>query len=81
VDRVDHEPQRRIDNGARLLGVEVCHQLGRTLDIGKQGGDCLALALDCFGPPKGFSADFSRQHFYIFQPKLFLPKFFFQNWG
>jgi hypothetical protein len=33
--RIDHEPQSRIDNGACLLGVEVRHQLQRTLDVGK----------------------------------------------
>jgi len=27
MDGVHHQPQRRIDNGARLLGVEVLHQL------------------------------------------------------
>ena len=36
------ELQRR----ARLLGVEVLHQLHRALDVGEQCGDGLALALD-----------------------------------
>jgi hypothetical protein len=35
MDRVDHQLQRGIDNGARLLGVEVLHQLHRALDVGK----------------------------------------------
>ena len=45
MDRVDHQPQRRIDNRARLLGVEVLHQLHRALDVGEQRRDRLALAL------------------------------------
>jgi len=42
--RIDHQPQRRIDNRARLLGVELRHQLGRALDIGEQRRDHFALA-------------------------------------
>ena len=44
MDRVDHQLQRRIDNRARLFRVEVAHQFGRTLDVGEQRGDGLALA-------------------------------------
>jgi hypothetical protein len=35
VHRVDHQLQRRIDDRSRLLGVEVLHQLHRTLDVGE----------------------------------------------
>ena len=45
MDRVDHQLQRRIDDRARLLGVEVLHQLHRALDVGEQRRDRLALAL------------------------------------
>jgi hypothetical protein len=48
MHRVDHQLQRRIDNRAGLLGVEVLHQLHRTLDVGEQGGDGLALAFNSF---------------------------------
>src|SRR5215470_14830509 len=44
--RLDHQLQRRIDNRARLLRVELFHQLGRALDIGEQRCDRLALAID-----------------------------------
>jgi hypothetical protein len=44
--RVDHQLERRIDDRARLLRVEVLHQLGRALDIREQSGDRLALAVD-----------------------------------
>jgi hypothetical protein len=43
--RVDHQLQGRIDNGARLFGVEVLHQLGRALDVGEQRRNCLPLPL------------------------------------
>ena len=46
MDRVHHQLERGIDNRARLLGVEVLDQLHRTLDVGEQRGDGLALALD-----------------------------------
>ena len=49
MDRVDHQLERRIDDRARLLGVEVLHQLGRALDVGEQRGDRLALAVEFFG--------------------------------
>src|SRR5262249_4794064 len=39
-----HEPQRRIDDCSRLLGVEeLLHQLHRALDVGKQRRHRLAL--------------------------------------
>src|SRR5258708_37374970 len=44
----DHQLQRRIDDRARLFGVEVLHQLGRTLDVGEQRRHRLALALEIF---------------------------------
>ncbi len=43
---VDHQAQCRIDNRASFLGVEVLLQLGRSLDIGKQRSDGLALAFE-----------------------------------
>jgi hypothetical protein len=45
MHRVDHQLQRRIDYRARLLGVEVLHQLHRALDVGEQSGDGLALTV------------------------------------
>ena len=45
ADRVDHQLQRGIDNRARFFGVEVLLQLGRSLDVGEQRGDRLALAV------------------------------------
>ena len=45
--RVDHQPERRIDNRARLFRIEVLHQLGRALDVGEQRRHRLALPLDC----------------------------------
>src|SRR5580692_379465 len=39
---VDHQRQRGINDRARLLRVEALHQLSRTLDVGKQGGDSFA---------------------------------------
>ncbi len=45
MDRVDHQLQRRIDDRARRLRVEVLHQFRRALDVGEQRGDRLALAL------------------------------------
>jgi len=41
----DHQLERWVDNGARLFGVEILHQLHGALDIGEQRGDCLALTL------------------------------------
>src|SRR5262250_1606922 len=46
MDGVDHQLQRRIDNGAGVLRVEVLDQLHRALDIGEQRGDGFALALE-----------------------------------
>jgi len=48
MDRVDHQPQRGINERARLLRIEVLHQFHRALDIGKQPRDGLALALGNF---------------------------------
>jgi hypothetical protein len=35
VHRVHHQLQHRVDEGHRLLRVEVTHQFSRTLDIGE----------------------------------------------
>jgi hypothetical protein len=45
MHRVHHQLERRIDDGARLLGIEVLHQLHRAFDIREERGDRLALAL------------------------------------
>jgi hypothetical protein len=50
MDCVDHQLERGVDNRARLFGVEIRHQLGRTLDVGEQRGDRLALTIDCLAP-------------------------------
>ena len=56
MDRFDHQLERRIDDRARFLGIEVLHQLGRALDVGEQRGDRLALALEIFrGGRLGYS--------------------------
>ena len=44
MHRVDHQLQRRIDNRPRLFRIEPLHQVHRSLDIGKQRRDGLALA-------------------------------------
>jgi hypothetical protein len=43
---VDRQLERRIDDGACFLRVEVLHQFGRAFDVGEQRGDRLALAVD-----------------------------------
>ena len=48
ADRVDHQLERRIDDRARLFGIEVLFEFGRALDIGEQRGDRLALAFEVF---------------------------------
>ena len=45
---VDHQLQRRIDDGARLFGIEILHQIHRTLDVGEQRRDRLAIAVPHF---------------------------------
>jgi hypothetical protein len=47
MHRRHHNLQHRIDDRARLLGIEIAHQLRRTLDVGEQRRDRLALAVDC----------------------------------
>ena len=42
---IDHYFQGRVDDRAGFLGIEVLLQVGRTLDIGEQSRDGLALAL------------------------------------
>ena len=49
MHRRHHKLQHRIDDRARLLGIEVAHQLGRALDVGEQRGDRLALAFKSIG--------------------------------
>jgi hypothetical protein len=44
MDRVDHQLERGIDDGASLFGVEIAHQLGGALDVREQRSDRLALA-------------------------------------
>src|ERR1700730_13634407 len=43
MDRVDHQAQSRIDDRARLLWIQLLHQIHRTLDVGEEGGHRLAL--------------------------------------
>ena len=43
--RIHHEFKCRIDDSSRLLRVEVLHQVHRSLDVGEQCSDRLALAL------------------------------------
>jgi hypothetical protein len=45
VHGVHHELECRIDDRARLLGVEPFHHLDRALDIGEEGGDRFPLAV------------------------------------
>ena len=47
-NRPHHQLQRRLDDGARLLRVEVFDQLHRTLDVSEQDRDHLALTGDEF---------------------------------
>jgi hypothetical protein len=49
ADRVDHQLESRIDDCARLFGIEVLLKLGRALDVGEERGDGFALAFDIFG--------------------------------
>jgi hypothetical protein len=46
MHRLHHKLQNRVDDRARLLGIEIAHQLRRALDVGEQSGDGLALALE-----------------------------------
>ena len=48
MHRLHHKLQHRVDDRARLLGIEIAHQLRRALDVGEQRGDRLALALRTF---------------------------------
>jgi hypothetical protein len=45
MHRLHHKLQHRVDDCARLLGIEIAHQLGRALDVGEQGSDRLKLTL------------------------------------
>jgi hypothetical protein len=47
VDGVHHQLKCRIDDGARLLGVEPFRHLDRALDVRKEGGDRFPLAVLC----------------------------------
>ena len=50
ANRVDHQLERWIDNRARLFRIEILLKLSRSLDVGEQCGDRLALAVggECF---------------------------------
>jgi hypothetical protein len=48
MDHLDHQLQRRIDNRAGLFRIEIAHQRGRTLNVGKQRRHRLALAFGHF---------------------------------
>src|SRR5260370_6803623 len=43
--RVDHQLERRIDDRAGLLGIEVAHKFGRTLDVREQRRHRLTLTV------------------------------------
>jgi hypothetical protein len=45
VDGLHHPFENRVEELARLLGVPVSEELHRTLEVGEQHGDLLALAL------------------------------------
>src|SRR5215510_3490579 len=47
VDCIHHELQSRVDNRAGLFGIEPFDERRRALEIGKQRGDGLALAISC----------------------------------
>src|SRR5580704_16917503 len=49
ADRVDHQAKCRIDNRARFFGIEILLQLSRSLDVGKQRRNGLALTFNVFG--------------------------------
>ncbi|HEY6418440.1 MAG TPA: hypothetical protein VIX59_05495 [Candidatus Binataceae bacterium] len=49
MHRRHHQLEGGIDDGAGFLGVEVLLQFGGALDVGKQRGDCLALAVELAG--------------------------------
>jgi len=42
---VDRQLEYRVDDRSRLLGVDVFHELGGTLDVGEQSGHRLTLAV------------------------------------
>ncbi len=48
MNGVVHKPQCGVDDRASIFGIEVLHQLGRALDVGKQRRHHLALALRHF---------------------------------
>jgi hypothetical protein len=58
--RLDHQSQRRIDDRARLFGIEVFHQFGRTLDVREQRRHRLAFTLDYLRIRRGL-ADSDRR--------------------
>ena len=45
MHRIHHQLQGWIDNGARFFGIKVGDEIGRTFDVGKQGGDAFAFAV------------------------------------
>jgi len=48
MDRVDHQLQCGINDGAGLFEIELLHQLGRALDVGEQRRHGFAFALETF---------------------------------
>jgi hypothetical protein len=46
MHRRHHKLQHRVDDRARFFGIEIAHQLRRALDVGKQRGYGLALAVE-----------------------------------
>jgi hypothetical protein len=53
---VDHKPERRIDDRAGILGIEVLLKFGGALDVGEQRRDRLALATPPPRTPLAFLA-------------------------
>jgi len=45
MGRIDHQLERRGDDFACLVGIEILHQVHQALDAGEQRGDGLALAV------------------------------------
>src|SRR5215469_5779630 len=61
--RIDHELEGGIDDGARLLRVEVLLKFGRAFDIREQRGDGLAFAFDNF---RSWGVGYSNRRFIRF---------------
>ena len=50
MHRRHHKMQYRVDDRARLLGIEIAHQLGRSLDVGEQRRHRFALTIGILPP-------------------------------